>query len=605
MEKKDSYMTQDSCVTYVPGDHSDDSYNNDSDDTSSMSSQMDFEFMDKKQQSIVTTISTNKLEFKTVIDLAKKVHKDILKFQSTLENSSYKFDYFKLWKYFEEKNYIMEEVSQMQKQPHRVKQFEDEKAADINECPKHLLGVEATDEYLCCDICFEDILKCDAKHLGCYHYFCESCFFDTIKENIESCKLWSEFRCQQTGCKKLMNYGFLQSLGIDKDERLGFLYSKPIGTAVIQGDPSIMSCKAKDCEIYVKLPYDLIDKESINEEKQRKIKRREDKLGHAIYKEKYPAEDHICDCCSPICIGCEDIGHEPAKCEDANKWRAKVESQVDKLTHDYIKLNTKPCFHCSVPTFKYDGCLHMTCTSCKGEWCFICGDNWDGYDKHRCKQEQLDRIETNQVKLEALKQEELNKYIDLYLQSSYRTSINIATAFNTNFEDFKKKNLEKKIFDSKTLERFFFSLKKAGKMCIMVRSFITWTYPIGFAMENNSLQKDFNKERQILTNFLEVQNYFTESTMIAAIFWSIDGNLFQQTKEDLAKNDQKNGLFSKDKSIILDELKKHKYDNAFQENKIVSLEQFSKSQDDKMDQQSKKYRCDEWYTKARISFNLE
>ena len=38
----------------------------------------------------------------------------------------------------------------------------------------------------------------------------------------------------------------------------------------------------------------------------------------------------------------------------------------------------KPCPKCTLPTFKNGGCNHMTCRSCRCDWCWICGQEIAG-----------------------------------------------------------------------------------------------------------------------------------------------------------------------------------------------------------------------------------
>ncbi|CAG7836392.1 unnamed protein product [Allacma fusca] len=42
-----------------------------------------------------------------------------------------------------------------------------------------------------------------------------------------------------------------------------------------------------------------------------------------------------------------------------------------------VRLTTKPCPSCRVPTERAAGCYHMTCTKCQFDWCWICQVKWN------------------------------------------------------------------------------------------------------------------------------------------------------------------------------------------------------------------------------------
>ena len=177
----------------------------------------------------------------------------------------------------------------------------------------------------------------------------------------------------------------------------------------------------------------------------------------------------------------------------------------------------------------------------------------------------------------------MEKYMDLYSQSDYNYRINVTTAFYTNFEEYLEKNQQAKRFSQNTLERFFITLKKANKLCIKVRNFITWTYPLGYAMDNQKVLQDYNVECSLLKQFLEKLNYFTERPNISAVLYSIDPVLFKAKRYELKKLRLKNALYCYEESDIQKEIESFTCDNAFLEDMIKKLQQNYTSLDEKID----------------------
>lgn len=53
--------------------------------------------------------------------------------------------------------------------------------------------------------------------------------------------------------------------------------------------------------------------------------------------------------------------------------RARWDSESLETIHD----TTKPCPQCKTRTEKAGGCMHMQCTRCRLEWCWLCEKEWD------------------------------------------------------------------------------------------------------------------------------------------------------------------------------------------------------------------------------------
>ncbi len=61
-------------------------------------------------------------------------------------------------------------------------------------------------------------------------------------------------------------------------------------------------------------------------------------------------------------------------CETVTKWLTKNSAESENM--NWILANTKPCPKCSRPIEKNQGCMHMTCSQCKFEFCWLCQGDW-------------------------------------------------------------------------------------------------------------------------------------------------------------------------------------------------------------------------------------
>lgn len=61
----------------------------------------------------------------------------------------------------------------------------------------------------------------------------------------------------------------------------------------------------------------------------------------------------------------------PIDCELLKLWKDKVQDE-DTDNKTWLKLNSKPCPKCNTPIQKNSGCMHMTCSQCKHQFCWIC-----------------------------------------------------------------------------------------------------------------------------------------------------------------------------------------------------------------------------------------
>ena len=61
----------------------------------------------------------------------------------------------------------------------------------------------------------------------------------------------------------------------------------------------------------------------------------------------------------------------PIDCDGLTTWNDRINAGDDD-SENWMKINTKPCPGCKGPIEKNSGCMHMTCSQCKFEFCWLC-----------------------------------------------------------------------------------------------------------------------------------------------------------------------------------------------------------------------------------------
>ena len=84
--------------------------------------------------------------------------------------------------------------------------------------------------------------------------------------------------------------------------------------------------------------------------------------------------DVACACGASFCFQCREEAHRPVDCDTVARWVVKNSAESENL--NWILANTKPCPRCKRPIEKNQGCMHMTCSQCRHEFCWLCHGAW-------------------------------------------------------------------------------------------------------------------------------------------------------------------------------------------------------------------------------------
>lgn len=103
----------------------------------------------------------------------------------------------------------------------------------------------------------------------------------------------------------------------------------------------------------------------------------------ALQVQRQSAVSCVCGCA--FCILCGGEPHRPLRCEVVAAWLAKSDSDGPSLS--WIRTNAKECPKCRQPIEKNLGCMHMKCSLCAHEFCWLCLGAWRAHTSpslYRC-----------------------------------------------------------------------------------------------------------------------------------------------------------------------------------------------------------------------------
>ena len=93
-------------------------------------------------------------------------------------------------------------------------------------------------------------------------------------------------------------------------------------------------------------------------------------------------------CKFTFCFNCKEDWHTGFTCAQFQKWKVE-NSGSEGAFIKWREKNTRPCPNCNVSIEKNAGCNHMTCFSCKYNFCWLCLQKYTTKHfgpKSKCKQ---------------------------------------------------------------------------------------------------------------------------------------------------------------------------------------------------------------------------
>eukprot|EP01124_Arcella_intermedia_P000217 TRINITY_DN10115_c0_g1_i1.p1 TRINITY_DN10115_c0_g1~~TRINITY_DN10115_c0_g1_i1.p1 ORF type:complete len:1098 (-),score=293.89 TRINITY_DN10115_c0_g1_i1:30-3323(-) len=201
-----------------------------------------------------------------------------------------------------------------------------------------------------CPSCLEDYPLGFMSALPCGHFYCLDCLRDYLVNLVNDGNV-DCIPCPGYKCKYILDEIQISSyLNQEAYEK----YVKFLANAYVESHPQIKWCPAKGCNLAL----------------------RQISSGSMV----------MCKCGLLWCWKCGKDGHWPTSCEQIKWWNdiyAKDESKVSFDSEDeaasvrWLLKFTQDCPKCGAPIQKNGGCNHMSCKTCRHQYCWVCLENWE------------------------------------------------------------------------------------------------------------------------------------------------------------------------------------------------------------------------------------
>ena len=205
-----------------------------------------------------------------------------------------------------------------------------------------------------CTVCYEEMNEEEKNFnaIPCGHLCCTQCWLNYLKTLITEAKV-DQIKCVEHKCNEIIPEEFVLK-HIKDDNTLVDKYNKFKKRCSIIKDKNKKQCPKPDCESFL---------------------------------QKSHFTNYVkCENGHEFCFECLKPPHGKTKCEEM-------------LEKDFIKWKknkrVKRCPRCKIFTEKNEGCNHMTCVSCKYQWCWLCEGaySYGHYNSGACQGHQFTRAD--------------------------------------------------------------------------------------------------------------------------------------------------------------------------------------------------------------------
>ncbi|KAF0687046.1 Aste57867_21185 [Aphanomyces stellatus] len=190
-----------------------------------------------------------------------------------------------------------------------------------------------------CAVCSDVVTE--AATLGCRHLYCISCWGGYMRAKLDDGPSALMAMCLAYECTNAIPIGFAHVI-LDATSRRE--YDKWHLRSFVDQNAFIKWCPAPGCQNAIR------------------------GTGGECFAD--------CACGFKFCLRCGFEAHPMVHCDMVRAWTEKCASESE--TANWMVVHTKKCpsGKCGVRIEKNNGCNHMTCKSCRHEFCWICMESW-------------------------------------------------------------------------------------------------------------------------------------------------------------------------------------------------------------------------------------
>ena len=344
-----------------------------------------------------------------------------------------------------------------------------------------------------CAICYDD--ECDSMmSMPCGHAFCTDCWRDFCDNAVNEGPVCVQTTCPQAQCQEVVTEEEMhQALGETSPQLKKFQGFQL--RSFVESNGLTRWCPGKGCEM----------------------------IACAESASAMEAEGNLASCNSCLtcfCLVCGEEPHAPSTCKDLDKWNEKCRNESE--TANWILANTKSCPKCRSRIEKNQGCNHMTCSSCKYEFCWICMGDWTehgastgGY--YKCNKFDSGPSGSNDGdQSDAAKaKRDLDRYLHFYKRFHAHQEAQTFARKQLKETEARMILLQESSDGAKWTDVEF--LKTANEQLVECRRVLKFTYVFAFYMDPSpaaSMQRDrFEHHQEMLERFTEHLSELSEKPL--------------------------------------------------------------------------------------------